>query len=73
MIIVKKDFPIFKRKIDNKEIIYLDSAATTQKPKIVIDKIKEFYEKHNSNIHRGLYTLSDEATSLYEKSREKVA
>jgi len=73
MINVKKDFPIFKRKIDNKEIIYLDSAATTQKPKIVIDKIKEFYEKHNSNIHRGLYTLSDEATSLYEKSREKVA
>ncbi len=70
---LKKDFPILKRKINNKEIIYLDSAATTQRPKIVINKIKEFYEKYNSNIHRGLYTLSEEATSLYEKTREKTA
>lgn len=69
----KKDFPIFKRKVNNKEIIYLDSAATSMRPSIVINKVKEFYEKHNSNIHRGLYTLSEEATSLYEKAREKVA
>src|SRR3989344_3404711 len=70
---IKKDFPIFKRKINNKELIYLDSAATTQRPEIVINKLKEFYEKYNSNIHRGLYTLSEEATNLYEKTREKVA
>lgn len=70
---IKKDFPIFKRKINGKELIYLDSAATTQRPLIVINKIKEFYEKHNSNIHRGLYTLSEEATTLYEKTREKTA
>ena len=70
---IKKDFPIFKRKINNKELIYLDSAATTQRPEIVINKLKEFYEKHNSNIHRGMYSLSEEATSLYEKTRERVA
>jgi len=70
---IKKDFPIFKRKINNKEIIYLDSAATSEKPRQVINSIKEFYEKYNANIHRGLYTLSDEATELYEKTREKVA
>ena len=70
---IKKDFPIFKRKINNKELIYLDSVATTQRPEIVINKLKEFYEKHNSNIHRGMYSLSEEATSLYEKTRERVA
>jgi len=70
---IKKDFPIFKRKINGKEIIYLDNAATSMRPSIVIDKVKEFYEKHNANIHRGLYTLSEEATELYEKTREKVA
>jgi len=70
---IKKDFPIFKRKINGKEIIYLDSAATSEKPRQVINAIKEFYEKYNANIHRGLYTLSEEATELYEKTREKVA
>jgi len=73
MINIKKDFPIFKRKINGKEIIYLDSAATSQKPAQIINAIKEFYEKYNSNIHRGLYTLSEEATNLYEKTREKVS
>src|SRR3989344_519176 len=66
---IKKDFPIFK----NKELVYLDSASTTQKPIEVINAIKEFYEKSNSNIHRGLYKLSEEATQLYESTREKVA
>ena len=70
---IKKDFPIFKRKINGKEIIYLDSAATSQKPKQVINAVKEFYEKYNSNIHRGMYTLSEDATDLYEKTREKTA
>ena len=70
---IKKDFPIFERKIDGKELVYLDSSATSQRPGVVINKVKEFYERYNSNIHRGMYTLSEEATDLYEKTREKVA
>lgn len=70
---VKKDFPIFKRKINGKELIYLDSSSTSQKPTIVINVVKDFYERYNANINRGLYTLSEEATELYEKTREKVA
>lgn len=66
---VKDDFPILK----NRNIIYLDNAATTQKPRAVIDAIKEFYEYHNANIHRGIYPLAREATELYEKAHEKVA
>ena len=65
----RKDFPIFK----NKDIAYLDNGATTQKPIKVIEKIEEFYKNYNANPHRGTYTLSMEATELYEKTREKVA
>lgn len=64
------DFPIFTK---YSNLIYLDNAATTQKPKQVIDALKEFYEDYNSNIHRGVYRLSEIATDLYEKAREKVA
>ena len=70
---IKKYFPIFKRQINGKEIIYLDSASTSQKPQQVIDTIVDFYSKYNSNVHRGIYTLSEEATALYEGAREKVA
>lgn len=70
---IKKNFPIFDRKINNRKIIYLDSAATTQKPKQVVDAIVDYYYKSNSNVHRGIYRLSDEATELYNKSRENVA
>jgi len=66
----KKDFPIFK---NNPNLVYLDSAATSQRPKIIIDTLKNFYEKENANIHRGIYTLSEEATKKYEESRNKVA
>jgi cysteine desulfurase / selenocysteine lyase len=66
----KKDFPIFK---NYPKMIYLDSAATTQKPKIVIKSIVNFYEKFNSNINRGSYDLSEKATQLYEKSKEEIA
>ena len=65
----KKDFPIFK----NRHIVYLDSAATTQKPKYVIDKINEFYETLNANPHRGAYSLSMDATEAYESTREKIS
>lgn len=66
---IKKDFPIF----DNKDIVYLDSGATTQKPITVVNAVKEFYNKYNANPHRGAYTLSVEATSVYEQTREKIA
>ncbi len=65
----KKDFPIFK----NKDIVYLDSAATTQKPKYVIDKVNKFYETLNANPHRGAYSLSMDATEAYEGTREKIS
>lgn len=65
----KKDFPIFK----NKDIVYLDSATTTQKPKYVIDKVNKFYETLNANPHRGAYSLSMDATEAYESTREKIS
>jgi len=68
-----KDFPIFNRSINDKRIIYLDNAATTQKPKSVIDAISDFYSNHNSNIHRGIYTLSEESTKMFEDVYKKVS
>jgi cysteine desulfurase / selenocysteine lyase len=70
---VKKDFPILSRKVGKNELVYLDSAATSQKPKQVIDAITDYYENHNSNVHRGIYMLSEEATDMYEGAREKIA
>jgi cysteine desulfurase/selenocysteine lyase len=70
---LKNDFPIFKKKINGKELIYLDNASTTQKPHSVIDSITDFYTNYNSNIHRAVYQLAEEATELYEQSREKIA
>ena len=70
---IRADFPIFQRKINNNPLIYFDNAATTQKPIQVIEVIKNFYEKHNANVHRAVYSLSQEATELYEDSREKIA
>ena len=66
---IRKDFPILQRKINGKNLIYFDSGATSQKPKQVIDSISNFYSNHNSNIHRGVHTLSRESTELYEESR----
>ncbi|MEK6835194.1 MAG: SufS family cysteine desulfurase [Nanoarchaeota archaeon] len=65
----KKDFPIF----NNNKLIYLDSAATSQRPAVVINALSNFYEKHNSNIHRAIYKIGEEATEMYELTREKVA
>ncbi|MFA6391556.1 MAG: cysteine desulfurase [Patescibacteria group bacterium] len=69
---VKLDFPILSQKMNDQRLVYLDNAATTQKPKKVIDAITEFYEKYNANTHRGIYQLSEKATAMYEDSREKV-
>ena len=68
-----KDFPILNRKINDNKLIYFDNAATSQKPKVVIDTLSNFYSNNNANIHRGVHTLSMEATYLYDESKEKIA
>ena len=69
---VRQDFPILDQKVKGKPLIYLDNAATTQKPQIVIDAISQFYKTSNANVHRGAHTLSDNATELFENARSKV-
>jgi cysteine desulfurase/selenocysteine lyase len=70
---IRKDFPILSRPMAGKPLVYLDSANTSQKPRQVIDAIREFYEEHNANIHRAVYELGEEATAAYEGARAKVA
>jgi cysteine desulfurase/selenocysteine lyase len=70
---IRAQFPILSRKIHGKPLVYFDNAATTQKPKSVIDVIRRYYELENANIHRGVHALSQEATSAYEHAREKIA
>jgi cysteine desulfurase/selenocysteine lyase len=70
---IQADFPILQRKIRGKPLIYLDNAATTQKPRQVIEVETRYYEQYNANIHRGIHTLSEEATARYEEAREKIA
>lgn len=71
---IRKDFPILQRKVRNdKNLVYFDNAATTQKPIQVINTITDFYTNHNSNIHRAVHALAEEATEAYETSRDKIA
>jgi cysteine desulfurase/selenocysteine lyase len=70
---IRKDFPILSRTIYGKPLVYLDNAATSQKPKSVIQSLVDYYESYNSNIHRGVHTLSMEATDRYEEARSKCA
>ena len=69
----RNDFPIMERLIHDKPLTYLDSAATSQKPAVVIDALADFYRNNNANVHRGIYTLSEESTLAYETARDKVA
>ena len=69
---IRTDFPILDRKINGKPLVYFDNGATSQKPKIVIDSIVEYYSSYNANIHRGVHTLSQEATNAYEQARQKI-
>jgi cysteine desulfurase / selenocysteine lyase len=69
---VRKDFPILQRQVHGKPLVYLDNAATTQKPSQVIDALVHYYEYYNANIHRGIHTLAEEATGAYEAVRDKV-
>jgi len=70
---IRKDFPILERKVNGYKLIYFDNAATSQKPIQVIETIKNFYEKYNANVHRGVHTLSQEASELYENAHREVA
>jgi len=70
---IRNDFPILEREINNKKLVYLDNAATVQKPQAVIDAISNYYKLYNSNVHRGVHTLSQEASHHYEQARIKAA
>ncbi|HUJ76921.1 MAG TPA: aminotransferase class V-fold PLP-dependent enzyme, partial [bacterium] len=69
----KLDFPILQRTVGGQPLSYLDNAATTQKPRAVLDALQRFHERHNANVHRGVHTLAEEATAQYEDARGKVA
>ncbi len=69
---IREDFPILKREVNGKPLVYFDNAATSQTPQVVIDTIVEYYSGYNANIHRGVHTLSQEATDAYEIARKKV-
>ncbi len=69
---IREDFPILKRQVNGKPLVYLDNAATSQTPQQVIDAIVDYYSRYNANIHRGVHTLSQEATEAYEAARVKI-
>lgn len=69
----RSDFPILQREIKGKPLVYLDNAATTQKPRVVIDRVADFFARENANIHRGVHYLSMQATDAYDRARERVA
>ena len=69
---IRSQFPILNREVNGKPLVYLDNGATSQKPKVVLDVLDEYYEKYNANVHRGIHTLSQEATDLMEESRRKI-
>jgi len=70
---VRADFPILQQEVNNKPLVYLDNAATSQKPLLVLNTLRDYYEHYNSNVHRGVHTLSAKATDAYEAARDKVA
>ena len=69
---IRKDFPILSRKVQGKPLVYLDNAATSQKPEEVVQAIQSYYRSYNANVHRGIHDLSEEATAAYESAREKI-
>lgn len=70
---VRDDFPILHQKVNDRPLIYFDSAASSQKPQMVLDTLQHYYQRDNANVHRGAHTLSGRATDAYEGAREKVA
>jgi len=70
---IRADFPILERTIGGQRLVYLDSAATSQKPQQVLDAVDDYYSAHNANVHRGVHTLGNEATDIFENARQRVA
>jgi cysteine desulfurase/selenocysteine lyase len=70
---VRDDFPILRREVHGRPLVYFDSAATSQKPREVLEAMDDYYKRYNANIHRGVHTLAEEATAAYELAREKIA
>jgi cysteine desulfurase/selenocysteine lyase len=71
--VVRRDFPILEREIHGKPLVYLDSASSSQKPRVVIDAVDRYYREYNANVHRGIYTIGEESTAAYERARVQVA
>ena len=69
---IRNDFPVLSQKIYGKPLIYFDNAATTQKPRVVIDTVSKLYSEYNSSVHRGAHYLSDQMTEMYELARQKI-
>src|SRR5438309_9144762 len=69
---IRKHFPVLGREVKGKPLVYLDNAATTQKPQAVIDALVDYYSGYNANIHRGIHTLAEEATAAFEATRDTV-
>ena len=70
--VVRRDFPILERRINGRPLVYLDSASSSQKPGVVIDAVDRYYRDYNANVHRGIYTIGEEATAAYERARVQV-
>jgi len=70
---IREQFPILKKEVNNKPLVYLDNAATTQKPLVMLDEIQKYYKETNANVHRGIHTLSHESTKAWEGTHEKIA
>src|SRR6267378_7221151 len=70
---LRTDFPILDQNVHGQPLIYLDNAATTQKPRAVLDALRNYYERDNANVHRGIHELSNRATAAFEASRQRVA
>jgi len=70
---VREDFPLLERTFGGKRLVYLDSASTSQKPRVVLDALQAYYRDYNANVHRGIYRIAEEATARYEGAREKLA
>ncbi len=69
---IRKDFPILDQIVNDEPLVYLDNAATTQKPKAVLEAVNRYYQEDNANVHRGVHTLAERATASYEAARETV-
>src|SRR6266705_2041426 len=70
---IRADFPILDQKIHGHPLVYFDNAATTQKPRVVLDALRRYYEKDNANVHRGIHELSNRATAAFEAARDRAA